>query len=195
MPKHVQISRTVRLPLLGAMYLTAEAEGLVSFSSSMPETTPDSTNERPDPADPAAKAACEALICQAESELLEYLAGKRTVFTVPLAPKGTAFQQKVWQELLRIPYGKTSTYGEVAIQLGGLHLARAAGHAAASNNLPLFIPCHRLLGKGGRIGGFSLFCETIGGPELKQRLLAMEQGLLTHEQGLLTNEQGLPNLQ
>ena len=188
MQEHAQISRTVRLPLLGAMCLTAEAEGLVSFSSSIPESAPESADKRADerqePADTAEKAACEALICQAEAELLEYLEGKRTVFTVPLAPKGTAFQHKVWQELLRIPYGKTSTYGEVAIRLGGLHLARAAGHAAASNRLPIFIPCHRLLGKGGRTGGFSLFCETIGGPKLKERLLAMEQGLLTNDRGL-----------
>ncbi len=183
MPKHVQISRTIRLPLLGTMYLTAETGGLVSFSSSIPENTPVSMDEG-GAADPAENTACEALICQAETELLEYLEGKRTVFTVPLAPKGTAFQHKVWQELLRIPYGKTSTYGEVAIRLGGLHLARAAGHAAASNRLPIFIPCHRLLGKGGRTGGFSLFCETIGGPRLKERLLALEQGLLTKGQGL-----------
>ncbi len=184
MPKHAQISRTVRLPLLGAMYLTAEAGGLVAFSSSipenapesMPESTHESTDGRREP-DTAETAACEALIRQAEAELLEYLEGKRTAFTVPLAPKGTAFQHKVWQELLRIPYGKTSTYGEVAIRIGGLHLARAAGHAAASNKLPLFIPCHRLLGKGGRIGGFSLFCETIGGPKLKECLLALENGL------------------
>ncbi len=176
MPKHAQITHIVRLPLLGTMYLVAEPGGLVSFSSAVPE----SMDERTEPACPeytAEKAACEALACQAEEELVQYLKGKRTAFTVPLAPKGTAFQHRVWQELLRIPYGRTGTYGDVAVRLGGLHLARAVGHAAASNHLPLFIPCHRLTGKGGRTGGFSLFCESIGGPALKERLLAMEQGL------------------
>ncbi len=190
MPKHAQITHSVRLPLLGTMYLVAEAGGLVSFSSSRPEYT-----DEGEPADQAAKAACDAVISQAEKELVEYLEGRRTIFTVPLAPRGTAFQLLVWLELLRIPYGQTSTYGEVAQRLGGLHLARAVGHAAACNHLPIFIPCHRLTAKGGRTGGFSLFCESIGGPNLKERLLAMEQRLPANDQGLPVDNQDLTLLQ
>lgn len=171
-PSH-SLSRCIRLPLLGTMSLEAVTEGLLSFRAVQAKTELQKQN----PIGSSEKTAILSLIRQAEEELLQYLDGKRKLFTVPLAPRGSPFQEKVWKELARIPYGSTATYGEVAKSIGGLHLARAVGHAAASNRLPLFIPCHRVLGKGGNLGGFSLYCEKTGGPELKQRLLDLERGL------------------
>ncbi len=165
------IFRLIHLPLLGPMYLEASAEGLLSFSSSVPK---EAVQEQDTAAQKEDLNKIRAILDQAVAELVQYLEGTRTVFTVPLAPVGTAFQHKVWDELLRIPYGSTKTYGEVAQKLGGLHLARAVGHAASCNRLPVFIPCHRLTGKGGLLGGFSMYCQDIGGTELKKRLLAME---------------------
>ncbi len=166
------ISRLIHLPLLGPMYLEAEERGLLSFSSSVPKGA---VQEQDTAAQKEELKKISAILDQAEAELGQYLEGRRTVFTVPLAPVGTAFQHKVWDELLHIPYGSTKTYGEVAQKLGGLHLARAVGHAASCNRLPVFIPCHRLTGKSGSLGGFSMYCQDIGGTELKKRLLAMEQ--------------------
>ncbi len=173
------IFRLIHLPLLGPMYLEAEERGLLSFSSSVPK---EAVQEQDTAAQKEELKKISAILDQAAAELVQYLEGRRTVFTVPLAPVGTAFQHKVWDELLRIPYGSTKTYGEVAQKLGGLHLARAVGHAASCNRLPVFIPCHRLTGKGGSLGGFSMYCQDIGGTELKKRLLDMEK--VATDQGL-----------
>ncbi len=179
------LSRLVHLPLLGPMYLAARAEGLVSFSSSVPQ---EAVEEQAAEAQKEALKNTAAILDRAEEDLVQYFEGRRTFFTVPLAPEGTAFQRRVWDELLRIPYGSTKTYGEVARNLGGLHLARAVGHAASCNNLPIFIPCHRLTGKGGSLGGFSMYCHNIGGTDLKKRLLAMEKQAMDQ----MAMNQGLP---
>jgi len=101
-------------------------------------------------------------------ELSEYLRGKRREFGVPTRAGGTSFQQAVWNELVKIPYGTTITYGELAARVGRPRSARAVGQAVGANPIPILIPCHRVLPAGGGVGGFST------GEEWKVRLLALE---------------------
>ena len=101
-------------------------------------------------------------------QLNEYLQKKRRVFQLPLALQGTDFQQRVWNLLCEIPYGRTSTYGRLAEQLGSRNKARAVGGAAHVNPLPIIIPCHRLLGADGTLTGFA------GGLKMKKYLLELE---------------------
>ena len=105
---------------------------------------------------------------QARSELLEYCAGTRRIFDVPLVLSGTEWQNTVWRELTRVPFGETRTYGQIAAQLGRPAAARAMGRANATNPLPLVVPCHRIIGADGSLTGYG------GGLHLKVRLLAHE---------------------
>lgn len=159
--------RVANLPLLGPMLLAADDEGLGCFSPASPGQG--NVGDKSLPA--------QDLLEQTEAEVREYLAGKRAVFTIPLAPIGTEFQRRVWKALLTIPFGETRTYGEIAEQVGGKNLARAVGGAVGANPLPVFVPCHRVTAAGGRLGGYSLECDTLGGPELKRRLLDLERGV------------------
>jgi len=111
----------------------------------------------------------DPLLDQAESQLTEYFAGKRTAFDLPLAHDGSEFQQKVWAELRRIPYGETATYGDIARRLGyDNSVSRAVGSANGSNPIPIVIPCHRVIGANGMLTGYA------GGLERKQKLLQLE---------------------
>lgn len=102
------------------------------------------------------------------AQLGEYFAGKRREFDLQLAPRGTAFQQRVWQALRAIPFGAVRTYGDVARDIGQPHATRAVGQANGRNPLPIVIPCHRVIAGDGTIGGYS------GGLNVKHRLLALE---------------------
>ncbi|MDO5305693.1 MAG: methylated-DNA--[protein]-cysteine S-methyltransferase, partial [bacterium] len=93
---------------------------------------------------------------------------KRTVFNLKLAPKGTPFQKKVWAELLKIPYGKTVSYQDIAVSIGNPDACRAVGMANNKNPIPIFIPCHRVIGKNGNLTGYA------GGLDCKQALLEIE---------------------
>jgi methylated-DNA-[protein]-cysteine S-methyltransferase len=104
----------------------------------------------------------------AQQQLQEYFQGQRRAFTLPLAPPGTSFQQRVWQELQRLPFGTTLTYQALAQRLGMPRAARAVGHANGRNPLAIVIPCHRLIGSDGQLRGYA------GGIALKQRLLQHE---------------------
>jgi methylated-DNA-[protein]-cysteine S-methyltransferase len=104
------------------------------------------------------------------SQLEEYFEGKRREFDLPLAPDGTAFQQRVWRALLDIPYGQTISYGELASRIGNKSASRAVGLANGSNPLPIVIPCHRVIGSNGKLTGYG------GGLPIKQQLLALERG-------------------
>lgn len=106
-------------------------------------------------------------------QLQEYFAGKREDFDLPLAPRGTPFQQKVWKQLCRIPYGETISYGELARSIGNLNASRAVGLANGSNPIPIIIPCHRVIGSNGKLTGYG------GGLPIKEKLLALEQRQLT----------------
>lgn len=109
------------------------------------------------------------LLLQAAREIQEYFAGKRTVFTVPLAPVGTPFQKRVWEELLRVPYGKTVSYSEIARRLNSPNGARAVGMANHQNPIPILIPCHRVIGANGKLTGYA------GGLKIKKFLLELEK--------------------
>ena len=104
-------------------------------------------------------------------QLSEYLDGKREVFDLDLEPDGTDFQKDVWNALMRIPYGKTVSYSDVAIASGHPGAVRAVGNAVGRNPIPVIIPCHRVIRADGHIGGYAL------GTELKIRLLKLEGAL------------------
>lgn len=105
----------------------------------------------------------------AVGQLIEYLQGKRKVFDILLAPEGTAFQKKVWDALLKIPYGETSSYGKLAESIGKPGAARAVGMANNRNPIPVIIPCHRVIGADGSLTGYG------GGLPMKEKLLALEK--------------------
>ena len=108
------------------------------------------------------------LLDAAEAQLREYFAGARRTFDLPLAPHGTAFQQRVWAALRAIPYGETCTYGELAAAIGSPNASRAVGMANHRNPIPIIIPCHRVIGANGTLTGYA------GGLEIKRKLLALE---------------------
>lgn len=113
------------------------------------------------------------LLRRAVGQLDEYFAGQRTDFDLPLAPAGTAFQQRVWAALLDVPYGRTASYGEIAAVLGlPPGASRAVGLANGANPIPIIIPCHRIIGANGSLVGYG------GGLDRKRLLLALEGGSL-----------------
>jgi methylated-DNA-[protein]-cysteine S-methyltransferase len=102
-------------------------------------------------------------------QLLDYLAGRRDAFDVPLDfSQGTSFQRQVWRTLQRVPYGKLRSYRWIAARVGGPHYARAVGNAVGANPLPIVIPCHRIVAHNASLGGFS------GGLSVKRKLLSLE---------------------
>ena len=104
----------------------------------------------------------------AVNQLEEYFQGRRREFNICLAPHGTPFQLAVWNELLKIPFGQTRSYGDVARALGRPTSTRAVGAANGANPIPIVIPCHRVIGSDGSLIGFG------GGLEIKARLLEHE---------------------
>ena len=124
--------------------------------------------------------ASTALLEEARDQLQAYFNGTFKAFSLRLDPHGTAFHKRVWKALCAIPYGQTRSYGELAADLQSS--ARAVGTGYGRNPLPIVIPCHRVLGAGGRLGGFS----GGAGPETKRALLTLEGALLTLEGALLT---------
>ena len=146
---------------LGPMYATAEDDGIthVEFVGAKyaPEESPDWLE---DPHAPDL-AACGA-------QLAEYFAGKRTEFDLRVAPRGSEFQQRVWKEIARVPFGETISYAELARRAGAPGQARAAGAATGRNPVSLVIPCHRIVGSDGSLTGYA------GGLERKRELLELE---------------------
>jgi methylated-DNA-[protein]-cysteine S-methyltransferase len=115
----------------------------------------------------------DAVLAATRRQLVEYFDGVRTVFELPLAPAGTAFQQRVWAALTQIPYGQTQSYGKVAQRLGLLPGAsRAVGLANGANPISIVVPCHRVIGADGSLTGYG------GGLDRKRFLLDLEQGSL-----------------
>lgn len=102
-------------------------------------------------------------------QLRAYFAGELKDFDLPLAPRGTEFQQNVWAELCSIPYGETISYGELARRIGNPNASRAVGLANGSNPIPIIIPCHRVIGANGKLTGYG------GGLPIKEKLLALEK--------------------
>lgn len=115
----------------------------------------------------------DPLLRSAVEQLSAYFAGEREDFDLPLAPRGSAFQQRVWAQLRGIGYGETASYGEIARRLGMTNAAsRAVGLANGRNPIPVVIPCHRVIGANGTLTGYA------GGLERKRLLLELEQDAL-----------------
>ncbi len=127
----------------------------IRFGSDVPEGADDA------PADP--------VLMETARQLRLYFAGELQTFELPLTPHGTAFQQRVWQALLRVPYGETRSYGQIAEEIGTAKAVRAVGAANGSNPIPIVIPCHRIIGTNGKLTGFG------GGLPLKRFLLDLER--------------------
>jgi methylated-DNA-[protein]-cysteine S-methyltransferase len=109
------------------------------------------------------------VILRTEEQLDEYFAGRRTAFDIPLQPVGTAFQHRVWQALLEIPYGETCSYRDIALRVGNPRGVRAVAQAVGANGIAILIPCHRVIGSDGSLTGFA------GGLEAKRLLLEVER--------------------
>ena len=138
---------------IGRLTLIADDEGLCACTNDKAEA-----REHPSP-----------ITAEAKRQLLAYFAGERTAFDVPLHLCGTDFQRDVWKQLLMIPYGESRAYSDIAAALGKPNACRAVGNAIGANPLLIFVPCHRILAKGGRLGGFS------AGIEHKMTLLHIEK--------------------
>lgn len=111
----------------------------------------------------------DTILQKTRKEIDEYLAGGRKTFDIPVLMVGTDFQKSVWNELLNVPYGATSTYLQIARAIGTEKAVRAVGNACKANPIGIIVPCHRIIGSGGRLGGY------YGGLTLKERLLNLEQ--------------------
>jgi len=109
------------------------------------------------------------LIKEANSELQSYLSGKLKDFTLPIAPSGTEFMQRVWEVLQTIPYGETRSYKHVAHSIGNIKSSRAVGLANNKNPIPILIPCHRVIGANGKLVGYR------GKLQIKEHLLNLER--------------------
>ncbi len=163
---------------IGPLHLAVDRRGTVLRVAFTP---PDSwgTESVPEPN----KYACGEL----ELQLDEYFAGRRKRFTLPLRYPGTPFQQAVWSRLVKLPYGETVSYGDVARKIGRRHAARAVGNAVAKNPICILIPCHRVLGADGRLGNYAV--GSLGpqeGARRKAFLLRLEQAPVTDLQGVQT---------
>lgn len=154
-----------RAPLpspLGILTLVADDAALVAIL--WPDDAPGrvrlpATGERAD----------HPVLAAAARQLGEYFAGARTAFDLPLAPRGTDFQQLVWAALNDIPYGETRSYADIATAIGRPTATRAVGAANGRNPISIVTPCHRVIGRSGALTGFA------GGLPAKQHLLAIEQ--------------------
>ncbi len=114
----------------------------------------------------------DAILDEARRQLDAYFAGKIQRFNLPLAPRGTPFQERVWMALRDIPYGETCSYSDIAAAVGAPRAVRAVGGANGNNPISIIVPCHRVIGAGGALTGFG------GGIDRKRYLLTHEQGQL-----------------
>ena len=150
----MKIFKTLSAPI-GVISIAAEGEFLTNlvFGSCLPD----------------AQEGSSSVLDNAILQLNEYLAGKRKSFDLPLKFGGTEFQNRVWNELQKIPYGKTISYKELAERTGNIKACRAVGMANNKNPIPIIIPCHRVIGASGKLTGYA------GGLEIKKFLLDLEQ--------------------
>jgi methylated-DNA-[protein]-cysteine S-methyltransferase len=146
---------------LGPMLLTAGPRGLagVYFTGQKYEKVPGAG---------WVQGAADDVLGAAERQIEEYFAGRRAEFDVPLDPRGTPFQLRVWEVLRAIPYGQRCTYRDIATRLGSPSASRAVGGAVGHNPLSIIVPCHRVVGADGSLTGYA------GGLDRKRELLALE---------------------
>ena len=147
----IELVRHIETPI-GRLKLCADGDGLCALCFA-------ATGEEMDAA---------PVLLQAQQELEEYFAGRRTAFSVPLSMHGTPFQMAVWAALRAIPYGETRSYGELARRIGRPGACRAVGMANHVNPLPILVPCHRVVGADGHLTGYA------GGLDVKKYLLELE---------------------
>lgn len=138
----------------GRLYLASDAEGICEVRAAQER---DTENGVP----------C-GLLEEAAGELLDYFAGRKKRFDVPLSLHGTDFERSVWQALLEIPFGEVRSYGQIAAQIGKSGAARAVGGACSRNPVLIIVPCHRVVAASGALTGFA------AGMDMKRRLLAHE---------------------
>jgi len=154
--------RYARIPTpAGTMYAAAADGAITGIYFENQQYFPRITDQWQEDASAAPLAECA-------KQIREYFDGKRTSFDLPLAPEGTEFQQRVWKEIARIPFGETITYAELAKRAGAEGSARAAGAATGRNPITLVVPCHRVVGSDGSLTGYA------GGLPRKTRLLEIE---------------------
>ena len=130
---------------------------------------PNAAAREPDAEWRETRRALPAALGVGKRQLMEYFDGTRRDFELPLAPDGTAFQRRVWEELCRVPYGETISYGELARRIRKPTASRAVGAANGRNPLAIVVPCHRVIGADGTLTGYG------GGLPTKQALLALER--------------------
>ena len=145
---------------IGPLTVTATEKAVtaIRFGTQVPEGSTRCTEAEATP-----------LLRRAAEEIGDYFAGLRRDFTLPLAPEGTPFQQKVWEALRTIPYGETRTYKQIAIQIGHNQSFRAVGMANNRNPIVVVVPCHRVIGYDGKLTGYA------GGLDVKEQLLELER--------------------
>lgn len=148
---------------IGTLTIQASDQGLLGAWFQTQTTQPDHLGIRNDK---------HPYLVQAVKEYQEYFTGTRTVFDVPVAAKGTQFQQKVWQTLTDIPHGTTWSYQELAYAIENPKAVRAVGLANGKNPISIIVPCHRVIGKNGALTGYA------GGIEIKRWLLEHEASAL-----------------
>jgi methylated-DNA-[protein]-cysteine S-methyltransferase len=156
----MRVSYTYLESPIGKLLLAGDAHGLqqILFSTDGRPATPDPEWIEDDSA-----------LTDAIGQLKAYFAGELETFDLSLSPQGTPFQQKVWSELQKIPYGKTISYGELARRIGNPNAGRAVGLANGANPISIVIPCHRVIGSNGKLTGYG------GGLPIKEKLLALER--------------------
>ncbi len=168
--------------LTGVYFPTSRHHPAVSAPSSVSPHPLSSSPDGPHPLTPSpprsargrlfGRGGTKEVLDKTEKQLKEYFAGSRTTFDLPLEPSGTDFQLSVWELLRKIPYGVTTSYGELARRLGEPKASRAVGAANGANPIPIIVPCHRVVGSKGELTGFG------GGIERKRWLLEHEGALM-----------------
>lgn len=145
---------------LGTMTLQANQNGLLGAWFETQTTQPKELGRYTE---------TDVILNDAIVQLNEYFSGERKVFELPLAAKGTPFQQQVWHALTKIPFGETWSYQQIANEIGNPKAVRAVGLANGKNPISVVVPCHRVIGKNGKLTGYA------GGVERKAKLLELER--------------------
>jgi len=163
------IYRRVTSPL-GELLLTASDTALTAVY--FPTSRHDGRDDRSAWQEDRGQAPASAVLDRVTQQLSEYFNWSRATFDLPLDPLGTTFQRRVWELLRRVPYGATTSYGDLARRLGDPRATRAVGAANGKNPIPIIVPCHRVIGSRGELTGFG------GGIERKRWLLEHEGALI-----------------
>jgi AraC family transcriptional regulator of adaptative response/methylated-DNA-[protein]-cysteine methyltransferase len=160
---------------LGPLVLGAKSEGICLLEFSHPQRLPKQLAQLRKAFQCPVVPGQHRFLDQLKAELADYFAGSLTEFRVPIALQGTAFQESVWNGLLQIPYGETDSYEGLARSIRQPRASRAVGRANGQNRVAIVVPCHRVVNKNGKMGGYG------GGLWRKQFLLELEQRVVGKE--------------